>query len=63
MPQFDPSVEPLQPYADSYYTTVPTRFTRFLRANVLWQGLRFLWVNLKMTMLLVRSHGGYRVDR
>jgi len=38
--------------------TVPTAATRFLRTFVPWQALRFLIINLKMLLLIRRSHRG-----
>ena len=44
------------PYEQAYYPPVPTRFTRFLRTNLLWQFVRFIVINLKMLVLIKKSH-------
>lgn len=36
----------------------PRRRTRFLRTFLPWQIVRFFWVNLKMTAMILKSHGG-----
>jgi hypothetical protein len=40
----------------SFYATKPTRFTLFLRTFLPWQILRFIWINLKMVIIIRRSH-------
>lgn len=37
----------------------PTRGTLFLRSFLPWQIVRFIIVNTKMTMMIVKSHGGH----
>ncbi len=44
-----------QPFEQSYYPPLPTRFTLFLRSNLLWQFVRFVIINLKM-LLMIRKH-------
>lgn len=34
----------------------PTRFTLFMRRCVIWQVLRFVLINLRMTVMIVKSH-------
>jgi len=41
-----------------FYATKPTRFTRFLRTFIPWQMVRFAVINLKMLVLIRRSHKG-----
>jgi hypothetical protein len=43
------------PYEQSYYPPVPTKFTRRLRTNLIWQFFRFLILNVKM-LRMVRKH-------
>lgn len=43
------------PYSQNYYAPVPTRITRFLRTNWIWQFIRFILLNIKM-LRLVRKH-------
>ncbi|MGC8808304.1 MAG: hypothetical protein ACP5GF_13655 [Thiomonas sp.] len=45
-----------EPYQQAYYPPKPTGFTRWLRVSLLWQGIRFLVINLKMLRLLAKSH-------
>lgn len=40
------------------YATKPTRWTRFLRTFLPWQMVRFAVINLKMMVLIRRSHKG-----
>jgi len=44
-----------KPYEQSYYTSVPTKFTKFLRTNFVYQFFRFLILNIKM-LRMVRKH-------
>lgn len=41
-----------------FYATKPTRWTRFLRTFIPWQVVRFLVINMKMLVLIRRSHKG-----
>jgi len=47
----------LVPYSQNGYVPVPTGFTKFRRNCVLWQFFRFIVINIKMTVLIVKSHG------
>jgi hypothetical protein len=40
----------------AFYATRPTRTTVFLRTFLPWQFVRFLWINLKMVIIIRRSH-------
>ena len=40
----------------AYFAPQPTRFTRFMRKFLPWQILRFIWINIKMTILILKSH-------
>ena len=53
MPEDDRSER--QPYEQSFYPPVPTRFTRAMRTNPIWQFFRFLIINVKM-LRMVRKH-------
>ena len=44
-----------QPYEQSFYPAVPTRFTKAMRTNLLWQLFRFVILNIKM-LRMVRKH-------
>ena len=45
-----------EPYQQAYYPPVPTRFTRHMRTNPVWQLWRFVVINLKIFQLMFRSH-------
>lgn len=44
-----------KPFEQSYYTAVPTGFTKFLRTNFIWQFFRFVVINIKI-LRMVRLH-------
>ncbi len=44
-----------KPFEQSYYPPLPTRFTRAMRTNLLWQLFRFIVINVKMPRL-ARKH-------
>ncbi len=44
------------PYSQNDYTPVPGSFTKFKRKCVLWQIIRFVIINIKMTRLILKSH-------
>ncbi len=44
------------PYQQSYYPPTPTKFTRFMRLSLIWQGYRFMVINYKMLKLMIKSH-------
>ena len=37
-------------------TMIPGRFTRAMRTNVIWQFIRFVIINLKMLVVVSKSH-------
>lgn len=43
------------PFGQNYYAPLPTKFTRALRVNLIWQFFRFLVINIKM-LRMVRKH-------
>jgi hypothetical protein len=43
-------------YSPSHYAARPTRRTLFFRTFLPWQLLRFLVVNLRMTVMILKSH-------
>ncbi len=45
-----------EPYQQSYYPPAPTRLTRYMRASLLWQSVRFLVINFKILKLMMKSH-------
>lgn len=44
-----------QPYEQNFYPPVPTRFTKMMRTNLLWQLVRFVIINIKI-LRMVRKH-------
>lgn len=51
--------EPIQserrPFEQNFYPPVPTKLTKHMRTNLLWQFFRFLVLNAKM-LRMVRKH-------
>ncbi len=45
-----------QPYSREFFVPRPSRFTLFFRTFVLWQLVRFVWVNVKMIRMIGKSH-------
>ena len=45
-----------EPYQQAYYPPSPTAFTRYMRTSLIWQGIRFLVINLKILKLMAKSH-------
>ncbi len=46
----------IEQYTQNDYTPVPGKFTIFMRTCIVWQFIQFLWINLKMTVLILKSH-------
>lgn len=42
----------------AFYATKPTGATLFLRTFLPWQIWRFVWINLKMMVIIRKSHKG-----
>jgi len=49
-------VHHIDPYSPMAGTMVPLGFQKFLRTCVLWQLVRFVVINLRMTVLILKSH-------
>jgi len=49
-------VKHIDPYTPQSGTMVPLGFQKFLRTCVLWQLIRFIAINIKMTILILKSH-------
>ena len=43
-------------YYDESYPPLPTKTTRFLRRNLIYQAFRFIVLNLKMMRIIVGGH-------
>jgi len=46
----------LDPYTPQSGTMIPLGFRKFLRTCVLWQLIRFIAINLRMTAIILKSH-------
>ncbi len=46
----------IDPYSPQFGTMVPMGAQKFLRTCVLWQLVRFLVINFRMTVLILKSH-------
>lgn len=46
----------LTPYSQQSGTMVPLGRVKFLRTFAPWQFIRFLVINIKMTLLILKSH-------
>jgi len=44
-----------KPFEQSYFPPIPTKFTMFLRTNLIYQFFRFIVINAKM-LIMVRKH-------
>lgn len=45
--------------AKKYSAPRPTKFTLYMRSSLLWQLFRFIIVNIRMTIMITKSHGRY----
>jgi hypothetical protein len=45
-----------EPYQQAYYPPSPSAFTCHMRKSLIWQLFRFLVINLKILVLMTRSH-------
>jgi len=49
-------VKHVEPYSPQFGTMIPLGGQKFMRTCVLWQLVRFIAINIKMTVLIVKSH-------
>jgi hypothetical protein len=49
-------VQHIEPYSPQFSAMVPLGTQKFFRTCVLWQFIRFIAINIKMTILIVKSH-------
>lgn len=49
--------ERVKPYDQNFTTMVPTGFVRFMRTCLIWQFIRFVVINIKMIIVVRKSHG------
>ncbi|WP_184415093.1 hypothetical protein [Rhodocyclus tenuis] len=45
-----------EPYQQAYYPPSPTPLTLYMRTSIVWQTLRFFVINLKILLLMSKSH-------
>ena len=43
-------------FRPSFFATKPTAATKFMRTFLPWQMVRFVWINLRMLIIIRRSH-------
>lgn len=48
--------ERIRAYDQNFTTMVPTKFVRYMRTCVLWQIIRFIVINIKMLVVVSKSH-------
>jgi hypothetical protein len=46
----------IEPYSPHAATVIPGSFVKFMRTCVLWQLIRFIVINIRMTKLILKSH-------
>jgi len=57
MGSVDHSIEKnIKPYDPSFEVMVPTPFVKFMRTCILWQIIRFIVINVKMLIIIQKSH-------
>ncbi len=57
MADLDHSIEKnVKPYEPSFETMVPTPFVKFMRTCLIWQFIRFVIINIKMLLVVQKSH-------
>jgi hypothetical protein len=52
-----PAPNPRARMNEAFYATKPTGFTTFMRTFLPWQVWRFVEINLRMLVIIARSHG------
>ena len=48
--------ETVKPYDQNFTTMVPTGFVKFFRTCLIWQAIRFVLINIKMIVVVQKSH-------
>ncbi len=48
--------ERIKPYDPNFTTMVPTGFVKFFRTCIIWQAIRFVLINIKMIIVVGKSH-------
>jgi hypothetical protein len=52
-------MSPMKPYSREFFAPRPSRTTLFFRTFLLWQAVRFIWINLKMIRMIGKAHHGH----
>ncbi|MBL0707569.1 MAG: hypothetical protein JJW00_00800 [Sulfurimonas sp.] len=50
------NIKHVEPYTQQFGTMIPSATQKFMRTCVVWQFFRFIAINLKMTILILKSH-------
>ncbi len=50
------SIKNVKAYENNFTTMVPTGFVKFFRTCILWQIIRFIIINIKMLLVVQKSH-------
>ena len=45
-----------RPYEQAFFSATPTETTKFFRTCLPWQMVRFIVINIKMTIVILKSH-------
>ena len=57
MASVDHSIEKnIKAYEPSFEAMVPTPIVKFLRTCLIWQFIRFIVINIKMILVVMKSH-------
>ncbi len=51
-----PHVQHIEPYTAKSETMLPTGMVKFFRTCVIWQFVRFIVINIKMIIVVLKSH-------
>lgn len=54
----DESKKMIVPYQEGFFASVPTKTTIYFRTNLVWQLIRFIYINIKMLIMIRKSHQG-----
>jgi len=46
----------IEPYSPQFGTMIPLGTQKFMRTCVIWQLVRFVAINIRMTVLILKSH-------
>jgi hypothetical protein len=49
-------VNHIEPYSPQFGTMMPLGFQKWLRTCVIYQFIRFIAINIRMTILILKSH-------